>query len=144
MVTCVDTSFLFSLYANDAHSRRALAWLERQSTPLTVTPLNEFELGNALRFAEYRSAIPRGSASILWSQFEADRSAGRLVITAPNLAAVIDEAKRLSATHTLTGGHRSFDILHAAAAVRLEAERFLTFDLRQKDLAAAVGLTVPI
>jgi hypothetical protein len=30
---------------------------------------------------------------------------------------VIDEAKRLSATHTLTGGHRSFDILHAAAAV---------------------------
>jgi predicted nucleic acid-binding protein len=66
------------------------------------------------------------------------------VITAPNLAAVIDEAKRLSATHTLTGGHRSFDILHAAAAVRLEAERFLTFDLRQKDLAAAVGLTVPI
>ena len=144
MVTCVDTSFLFSLYANDAHSRRALSWLEGQSAPLTVTPLNEFELVNALRFAEYRSAIRPGSAAILWSQFEADRSAGRLVMATPNLAAVIDEAKRLSATHTLTGGHRSFDILHAAAAVRLEAERFLTFDLRQRDLAAAVGLTVPI
>ncbi len=63
---------------------------------------------------------------------------------APNLAAVIDEAKRLSAAYTLSGGHRSFDILHAAAAVRLKAERFLTFDRRQKDLAEAVGLTVPI
>jgi predicted nucleic acid-binding protein len=57
---------------------------------------------------------------------------------------VIDEAKRLSAAYTLAGGHRSFDILHAAAAVRLKAERFLTFDRRQKDLAEAVGLTVPI
>jgi predicted nucleic acid-binding protein len=143
-VTCVDTSFLFSLYANDAHSPRALAWLKGQSSPLTVTPLNEFELGNALRFAEYRGVVTAGSAAILWSQFEADRSAGRLVVIAPNLAAVIDEAKRLSAAYTLAGGHRSFDILHAAAAVRLKAERFLTFDRRQKDLAEAVGLTVPI
>ncbi len=144
MVTCVDTSFLFSLYANDVHSRRAITWLKGKSTALTVTPLNEFELANALRFAEYRSAIPPGSAAILWSQFEADRSAGRLVTTAPNLAAVIDEAQRISAAHTLSGGHRSFDILHAAAAVRLEAERFLTFDRRQKELAEILGLTVPI
>jgi predicted nucleic acid-binding protein len=66
------------------------------------------------------------------------------VTTAPNLAAVIDEAQRISAAHTLSGGHRSFDILHAAAAVRLEAERFLTFDRRQKELAEILGLTVPI
>jgi hypothetical protein len=31
---------------------------------------------------------------------------------------VIDAAKRLSATHTLTGGHRGFDILHVATVRR--------------------------
>lgn len=60
-----------------------------------------------------------------------------------NLAAVIDDAKRISAAHTLSGGHRSFDILHVAAAARLGAQRFLTFDRNQKRLAEAEGLAVP-
>jgi predicted nucleic acid-binding protein len=143
MVTCVDTSFLFSLYANDAHSSRAITWLREESTALVVTALNEFELANALRFAEYRGGIAPGQAAVLWSQFEADRTAGRVVTKICNLAAVIDDAKRISAAHTLSGGHRSFDILHVAAAVRLGAQRFLTFDRNQKLLAKAEGLAVP-
>jgi predicted nucleic acid-binding protein len=59
------------------------------------------------------------------------------------LAVVIDEAKRLSATHTLTGGHRGFDMLHVAAALQLKARHFLTFDANQKRLAEAEGLIVP-
>jgi predicted nucleic acid-binding protein len=57
---------------------------------------------------------------------------------------VVHEAKRLSATYTLTGGHRGFDILHVASALIMKAQRFLTFDENQKKLAEAEGLVVPL
>jgi predicted nucleic acid-binding protein len=57
---------------------------------------------------------------------------------------VVDEAERLSATHTLTGGHRGCDILHVAAALTPGAAGFLTFDANQKQLAKAEGLRVPV
>ena len=61
-----------------------------------------------------------------------------------NLADILLEAKRLWAIHTLTGGHRSFDILHIAAAKKLGAQQFLTFDANQRLLAQAENLLVPI
>jgi predicted nucleic acid-binding protein len=106
--------------------------------------LSECELGNALRFAEFREEIAPGEAALFWAQFEADRAGGRLRIQVCNLADVVDEAKRLSATHTLTGGHRGFDILHVATALVLKARQFLTFDGNQKKLAEAEGLVVPV
>ncbi len=144
MVTCADTSFLFSLYGNDVHTPRALAWMKSQRGALTLTSLGEYELSNALRFAEFCKKIAPGEAASFWAQFEADRASGRLQIRVCNLADVIDEAKRLSATHTLTSGHRGFDILHVAAARIMKAQQLLTFDTRQKELAEAEGLVVPV
>ena len=143
MVTCADTSFLFSLYGNDAHTPRAVAWMKSQRGPLTLTSLSEFELGNALRFAEFRKGIATGEAALFWAQFEADQAGGRIHIHVCNLADVVDEAKRISATHTLAGGHRGFDILHVATALVMKARRLLTFDGNQKKLAEAEGLIVP-
>ena len=144
MVTCADTSFLFSLYGNDGNTPRAVAWMRAHRRALALTPLNEFELGNALRFAEFRKAIAPGEAALFWADYEADRASGRVKIHICNLADVVDEAKRLSATHTLGGGHRGFDILHVAAAIRLKARQLLTFDENQKKLAEAEGLGVPV
>jgi predicted nucleic acid-binding protein len=144
MVTCADTSFLFSLYGNDAHTPRAVAWMKSQRGALTLTSLSEFELGNALRFAEFWKGIAPGEAALFWAQFEADRASGRLQIHVCNLADVVDEAKRLSATYTLTGGHRAFDILHVATALVAKAQQLLTFDGNQKKLAEAEGLIVPV
>ncbi len=144
MVICADTSFLFSLYGNDAHTSQAVAWLKSQRAALTLTKLGEYELGNALRFSEFRRGLAPGEAALFWAQFEADRDSGRLQIHVCNLADVVDEAKRLSATYTLTGGHRGFDILHVAAALILKAQQFLTFDANQKKLAEAEGLIVPV
>ena len=144
MVICADTSFLFSLYGNDGNTPRAVAWMKSRRTALTLSSLNEYELGNALRFAEFRKVIGPGESALFWAQYEADRACGRLKIQVCNLADVVDEAKRLSASHTLTGGHRGFDILHLAAAVRLNAKQFLTFDGNQKKLAAAEGIVVPV
>ncbi len=144
MVICADTSFLFSLYGNDAHTPRAVAWVKAQRSALTLTVMGEYELANALRFSEFRKGIAPGEAALFWAQFEADRASGRLLIQVCNLADVVDEAKRLSATYTLTGGHRGFDILHVATALIVRARRFLTFDGNQKKLAEAEGLVVPV
>lgn len=144
MVICADTSFLFSLYGNDGNTPQAVAWVKSHRSALTLTTLNEYELGNALRFAEFRKGVGPGEAALFLAHFEADRASGRLKIHICNLADVVDEGKRLSATHTLTGGHRGFDILHVAAALRLNAKQFLTFDGNQKKLAEAEGLAVPI
>jgi predicted nucleic acid-binding protein len=144
MVTCADTSFLFSLYGNDGNSPRAVAWMKAHRRVLALSTLNEYELGNALRFAEFRKGIGTGEAAVFWSQYEADRAIGRLKIHLCNLADVVDEAKRLSATHTLSGGHRGFDILHVAGALRMKATHFLTFDANQKKLAETEGMDVPL
>lgn len=143
MVICADTSFLFSLYGNDVHTPRAVAWMTSQQGPLTLTSLGEFELGNALRFSEFSQRIAPGEAVLFWAQFEADRASGRLQIRICNLADVVDEAKRISAMHTIKGGHRSFDILHVAAALNVKAQQLLTFDENQKKLAESEGLIVP-
>lgn len=144
MVVCADTSFLFSLYGNDVHTPRAIKWANRRRAPVTVSVFNEYELGNALRLAEFRKALAAGESALFLAQFEADRSGGRVLTRICNLADVVGEAQRLSATHTLGAGHRGFDILHVAGALIVGATEFLTFDANQKKLAQSEGLTVPL
>ena len=69
---------------------------------------------------------------------------GRLIVATSNLADVVDEARRISSIHTLTGGHRGFDILHVAGARLLKTTHFLTFDGNQRKLAEAEGLVVQV
>jgi predicted nucleic acid-binding protein len=144
MVIACDTSFLFSLYGNDVHSPKAVAWTAQNTRALYLNSLTHFEFGNALRFSEFRKAIPLGAAAQYWAGFEAAIAQGRLIVATSNLADVVDEAKRLSSTRTLSGGHRGFDILHVASALKMSATHFLTFDENQKKLAEIEGLVVPI
>lgn len=144
MVIACDTSFLFSLYGNDVHSPKAVAWVTQNPSALHLNSLSEFEFANALRFFEYRNAISPGTAVRYWALFEAAIAQGRVIVEISNLANVVEEAKRLSATHTLAGGHRGFDILQVASALTMKATRFLTFDGNQKKLAEAEGLEVPL
>lgn len=143
MVTAADTSFLFSLYGNDDHTGKAIRWLSDHSVALTLTSLNEFELGNAFRFAEFKSYLPSGKAELYWKDYLEDRRQGRLVLEMCNLSHVLEEAKRLSSLWTLKGGHRSFDILHVASGIILNATHFLTFDHNQAAMARKSGMKVP-
>ena len=144
MVIACDTSFLFSLYGSDAHSSKAVSWSAHNTRPIYLNSLTHFEFGNAVRFAEFRKAIPAGTAAQYWAGFEAAIAQGRLIIATSNLADVINEARRISSTRTLSGGHRGFDILHVASALEMKATHFLTFDGNQKKLAEAEGLLVPV
>ena len=105
MVIACDTSFLFSLYGTDVHSPKAVAWAARNTNALLLNSLTHYEFGNALRFSEFRKAIPAGSSAQYWAGFEAAVAQGRLVVATSNLADVIDEAKRISSLLTLAGGH---------------------------------------
>lgn len=144
MVIACDTSFLFSLYGSDEHSQKAVAWTAQNTRVLYLNSLTHFEFGNAVRFSEFRKAIPSGFAAQYWAGFEAAIAQGRLIVATSNLADVVDEAKRISSTRTLSGGHRGFDILHVASALKMNATHFLTFEGNQKKLAEAEGLVVPV
>lgn len=144
MVIAADTCFLFSLYGNDVHTLPAVTWCAKNNRVISISPLNRFELLNALRFAECRKLLKPGDAALHQQLFNNAILDGRLIEKTCNLAEVLVAANRLSAAHTLTGGHRGFDILHVAAARIIGATHFLTFDLNQKRLAKAAGLQLSI
>lgn len=144
MVIATDTSFLFALYGNDIHSQMAAKWISTATEPIWISAFNDFELRNALRFAEFSKRIAIGNSDTHLALFENAIAIGRLIFAQSNLAAILSEANRISRTHTLTGGHRGFDILHVAAANVAKATHFLTFDANQKKLAEKEGLVTPL
>jgi hypothetical protein len=135
-----DTSFLFALYGQDAHTAVARACVSRLGSSLSLTILQRYELGNGVRFAAFRRAIPAEDAASILTAFESDLRTGFLAMVACDLEEVVMEAQRLSAIHTLEGGHRSLDILHVAGARVVRAAECLTFNTNQCRLAKAAGL----
>ena len=142
MVAYADTSFFFSLYAQDAntvHAGRIAATLD---AALVITPLQRHELRNAFRLAVFRREITAAECQSLLDAVETDTKTGVLVETPVSWAEAYSEAEALSAAHSTTLGTRGFDVLHVAAAVALGTKNFLTFDIRQKALAVKAGLKV--
>jgi predicted nucleic acid-binding protein len=142
MVAYADTSFLFSLYVQDANAVQAARIGGRLDAPLALTPLQRYELRNAFRLAVFRGAIAAEECRGLLDMVEADIKTGALVETPVAWAEVYAEAEALSAAHTKRLGTRAFDVLHVAAAAALGAKDFYTFDARQKALAAKAGMKV--
>ena len=141
-VVIADTSFLFSMFGHDVHTAAAHAWARQSPTPIILSAIARYELGNALRFAAFRGAITRADALASLAAVDADVKSGHLHPVACDFSAVFAEANRLSEQHTLGSGHRSFDILHIAAARHLKATLFLTFDVNQRHLAQAARLAI--
>jgi predicted nucleic acid-binding protein len=142
MKAYADTGFLCSLYAPDAHTRRAVARMASQSLPLPFVWLHQLELRNALRLRVFRAEITPAQRDASLNAMLTDLSGGLLAVVVPPLAEVMIEAERLSALHSETLGTRSLDVLHVASALVLGRNEFLTFDNRQGALARAAGLKV--
>ncbi len=142
MVAYADTSFLFSLYAQDPHTVHAGKIVATFPAALVITPLQRHELRNAFRLAVFRREITLAECQDLLDAVEADTRSGVLVETPVAWAEVYARAEALSAAHSQILGTRGFDVLHVAAAMVTGAERFLTFDTRQQALAVKAGLKV--
>jgi len=142
MLAYADTSFLLSLYGQDANSAAAQAVAATIKSPLTFTPLLRHEARNAIRLALFRKDITPAEVSTVLDAIEADTQTGALVETPVAWAEVYAEAEALSAAHTERLGTRALDVLHVASAAALGVKEFFTFDARQKALAVKVGMKV--
>jgi len=143
-----DTSFLCAFYLKQSNSPAAAAHAATMKEPLHVTTLLAYEFRQSLRFQVWRRAAnPRegvapADAQAALNQFEVDLTNGIAVLAPCNFQDVFHRADDLSTRHTISGGHRSFDVLHVATALHLGAREFLTFDANQRKLAAAKKLKV--
>lgn len=135
-----DTSFLVSLYGRDAGSDEAQAVAGKSNSPFAFTSLHRHEARNALRLAVFRKDITPGECRAVLETMDEDALTGVLASSPVAWAEVFDQAELISASHTDHLGTRALDVLHVAAAVVLDIREFLTFDKRQKALAAKVGL----
>jgi predicted nucleic acid-binding protein len=142
MVVYADTSFLFSLYAQDANTAQAGQISAAFRASLAFTAWQRHELRNAFRLAVFRGDMATQQCQALLGTVEMDLQAGALADTALTWADVYTQAETLSASHTEQLGTRGSDVLHVAAALALGVKEFYTFDTRQKALAAAAGLKV--
>lgn len=138
-----DTGFICSLHAPDAHTPRVLTRMKKQRQPLMFTGWHRLEFRNAMRLRVFRGEITGEQRELSIQTMLSDLAAEVFVFAEPNWPAVLMEAERLSVMHSETLGTRSFDLLHVAAALVLGAREFLTFDLRQLQMAEAAGLRVP-
>jgi predicted nucleic acid-binding protein len=135
-----DTSFLVSLYVQDANSGRAVTAVEQGTTPIFFTPLVRHELQNALRLAVFRRHITSGQREAAWHEIERDLAAGVLHESPLDWPKALKAAEALSRAHTERLGARGMDILHVGSALALRAKRFVTFDERQRELVGLAGL----
>jgi predicted nucleic acid-binding protein len=135
-----DPSALALLYLHQTGSREMVAWRRRTAGSFPVTHHGRVEIINAINLATHRGEITLEKAAaaqaLLWEEF----SNGYLTQVDVLWRAALNRAAQLSAAHTPKLGTRSLDVLHVACALELNLRRFLTFDERQQNLAAAAGL----
>jgi predicted nucleic acid-binding protein len=137
-----DASFLFSLYAIDAHSRSAEKLLADAKPPLVLSELTQVEFVNAISLGVHRRHLSIDEAEELDRIFHEDIAAGVLIVRELGPAECA-KAVELSRKHTAALDVRTLDVFHVACALTLRAKTFFTFDQRQAKLARAVGLRTP-
>lgn len=109
---------------------------------LPFTPLHRHELRNALRLAVFRKEIDAERRNAAFADIDSDLADGILAHAPVGWTDAFREAECLGKTHTEILGIRGLDLLHTGIALTLGTTRFLTFDLRQRELAKAAGLKV--
>jgi len=104
-----------------------------------LTPFHVAEWTHAVEQQVFRRAVSRTEAERVHERFQQHRDSGLWVeVALPESA--FDICAQLARRHGALLGLRTLDTLHVALALELKAERFWTFDERQKRLARAVGL----
>jgi predicted nucleic acid-binding protein len=133
-----DSSFVVSLYLTDVHSAEARRHA-REAPPLILAPLHLAEWAHAIGQHRFRGVLGAEGVERLNAQFAADRVSG-LWREAAFPEGAFELCAELARRYASQIGMRTLDTLHVACALELRAERFWTFDERQKKLARAQGL----
>lgn len=133
-----DSSFLVSLYVEDAHSAEAEERM-KQNSQVWFTPLHFAECSHAIAKQVFFKKMSLADMGAVFKALESDR-AGGLWIEAGIPENAFELCAEMGRRYAPKLGVRTSDTLHVACALELKAERFWTFDDRQAKLAKAVGL----
>ncbi len=148
MIAFPDTSFLCALYRRQDNSPQAAAHFKTMPEALHVSGLLLYEFRQSVRFhvwlhsQDKSKGYPQADCNRALADLQTDLETGALVVVSADWLEVHRLAEAISKRHTVTGGHRSFDVLHVATALHLDAREFLTFDTNQRKLATAEKLKV--
>lgn len=148
MIAFPDTSFLCAIYRRQVNSPVAAGHFKAMPEALHVSGLLLYEFRQSVRFqvwlhgCDKNKGYPRADGDRMLTVLQSDLNAGAVAVAAADWPDVYRLAEALSRRHTMSGGHRAFDVLHVATALHLGANEFLTFDANQRRLAAAEKLKV--
>jgi predicted nucleic acid-binding protein len=144
VVTYADSSFLVSSYVQDSHTESAKKFLALNAIPLILTSFSKTETQHAIRMLAFRKLITIGEMTQGLMHLDLAQDDGVYELRLIEPGELFQKASQLSHRHALEYGVRFLDMLHVASAQIANAKRFLTFDLRQRKFAAALGLDVKI
>jgi predicted nucleic acid-binding protein len=146
-----DTNFYTNLWLELAHAERAnalYAKLLKSGGSLPVTRLVRMELTNALQRLVYESRhgsqdirVSPEAALAAHEDFDAELIAGDVLVWQALPEDALEATfETLAYRHTASGGFRTYDLLHVAAALVLGCDSFWSFDARACRLAKLAGL----
>lgn len=138
----LDTGFALKRYVQEPDSPAARSTLLTFSPPLLLTDLLEMELVNALHGKVFRGELTQSECDQCLADFATDIVGGFWMRRMLDAARLRLRFIALAENYTASIGTRTLDLLHIAAALELQADVFLSFDLRQRRAAAAAGLVV--
>jgi hypothetical protein len=90
----------------------------------------------------FRQDITEAQRAAAWTSFGQDFAHGALELTVADAGAVYAEAESLCDQFSSTTGVRTLDLMRVAFGRILGRIEFLSFDKRQRSLAALAELTV--
>lgn len=143
-----DTSFLCALYREQDNSAEAREFYQSLDERLGISAAVMFEFRQSVRLQVFLNSKDstkgyRLAESVrMLAKLEQNLACGAIAMIPGDWPAVWLRAERVSAASTIPGGHRSWDVLHVATALHLGAHTLLSFDLRQRSLAALNHLKV--
>jgi predicted nucleic acid-binding protein len=150
LIAYPDTSFLCAFYRKQVNSPQAAAHFVQMPEALHVASPLLFEFRQSVRWQTFlhqkdpSKGYAKATALAALSKLQLEIASGAVVVVPVDWADLVSIAERLSAQYTWTEGYRGFDVIHVATALHLGASEFLTFDGKQKELAEAEGLVVPL
>jgi len=138
----VDSSVIVKLYIREELSREASNWIKTNNEAIPLTRFHELELINAIQLKRFRSEVTEDETLVITTRFKEHENKGIFYRPQLDWSEIFNCAVDLSKKHTATSGARSLDILHVASALSIKAEKFLTVDGRQTEVAKLAGLKI--
>jgi len=138
-----DTSTIVKSYLDEPGSAEADNVLRGLGETLAYTPLHEVEVPNAIYLKHFRGEMSEEQERAVLDELRSDLRRG--LLRRPDfldLRKVFVRAAVLAEKHSRHTGTRSLDLLHVAAALECGSADFVSYDERQRKVAAAEGLRV--